>query len=134
MGEQGPTFTVFRKRGDGRGSLFLSNQSYAKLRHAGLLDSQRGTAVWGVPSRERVRRFGSRGRCLSHAGQLSQARFGTPRQVSPTLPRPFAGIRLRDESRVWVLVPDRETETVVHRPASPRLAAPADAADFFGSR
>ncbi len=58
MGEQGPTFTVFRKRGDGRGSLFLSNQSYVKLRHAGLLDSQRGSAVWGVQSRERVRRAG----------------------------------------------------------------------------
>ncbi len=41
-----------------------------------------------------------------------------------------AGIRLRDESRVYVLVPDRETETVVHRLASPRLASPADAADF----
>ncbi len=62
MGEQGPTFTVFRKRGDVRGSLFLSNQSYVKLRPArppGCLDSQRGSAVWGLPSRERVRRAGN---------------------------------------------------------------------------
>ncbi len=41
-----------------------------------------------------------------------------------------AEIRLRDESRVYVVVPDREPGTIVHRLASPRLASPADVADF----
>lgn len=50
--------------------------------------------------------------------------------VTDGLIRVPASVRLPNNTKVYVIVPDAEAEPMPPRVASPRLASPADAADF----